>query len=308
MLTIALAFLGSTLLSAIFVATSIRVAKRWNIHDAPDGQRKLQEHPIPKLGGVAFALSFSLAAVILTWLVGGTQDAALAISVLVPAVAAALVGFSDDRKGLSPWLRLILQIGIAALAWSLGTQIDLASHDLLNFIIFVLWFVAIVNGVNLLDNSDGLAGSTTFVAALGATAIALFNGQELVSLLAIALAGVALGFLWHNWYPATVYMGDSGAYFLGALLAIVLVRLKPLEAPPLAGISIALLLALLPILDTTYVFLKRVRAGTHPFTAGRDHLSHVLQNAGLSIPQSVLLMQILSLTSAGLAVIVAVAY
>ena len=159
-----------------------------------------------------------------------------------------------------------------------------------------------VNGINLLDNSDGLAGATVLVSALGASIIAIVFGQLFNSLLGLALVGVCVGYLWHNWHPATVYMGDSGAYFLGFLLATLVIRLRPDSMQPMWGALIALLLVALPIVDTTYVVVKRLRAGIHPFTAGRDHLSHVLQDRGRSVPGSVLLLQGVLVCSSALAV------
>jgi UDP-GlcNAc:undecaprenyl-phosphate/decaprenyl-phosphate GlcNAc-1-phosphate transferase len=150
-----------------------------------------------------------------------------------------------------------------------------------------------------------LAASTVLVSAVGASIIALLFNQQLVSLMAIALAGVAAGFLFHNWFPARVYMGDSGAYFLGFLLAILAVRLRPEGVPSWAGIAIALLLVALPIIDTFYVVSKRVMNGIHPFTAGRDHLSHRLQDKGRTVPGSVLLLQGVSIVGASGAVLIA---
>ena len=101
-------------------------------------------------------------------------------------------------------------------------------------------------------------------------------------------------------------MGDAGAYFLGFLLAVLTIRLRPIEAPQVIGILIAILLMLLPIVDTTYVVISRLRRGVHPFTAGRDHLSHVLQARGASVPASVLLLMGSLIMSSSLAVILAI--
>lgn len=282
---------ATALLSAIAVGASIRIAQRLDIHDHPDGGRKLQDRPIPKLGGLAVAVAFSLSALVVLLLAGRPDAAELAIGVLVPALAAAAVGYADDLRHLNPMLRLGLQAALGALAWVLGTQIYLTGIAGVDFALTVLWFMVIVNGINLLDNSDGLAGATVLVSALGASLIAVMFGQELVSLLGFALVGVCIGYLWHNWHPARVYMGDSGAYFLGFLLATLVIRLSPDTVPPAAGAAIALLLVALPIMDTAYVVVKRMRAGVHPFTAGRDHLAHVLQDHGRSVPASVISLQ-----------------
>lgn len=296
---------GSALLSTLAVAVSIRIAQRLGIHDHPDGGRKVQEHPIPKLGGVAVAIAFSLSAVLALLLLGRPTAVWLAIGVLVPPVGAAVVGYVDDLRHLSPRLRLSLQAALALLAFLLGTRIALTGWPVVDATLTVVWFMVIVNGINLLDNSDGLAGSTVLVSALGASIIAVMFGQELVSLLGFALVGTCVGFLWHNWFPAKVYMGDSGAYFLGFMLATLVVRLRPDTVSPGMGAAIALLLVALPIVDTSYVVITRMRAGIHPFTAGRDHLAHALQDRGRSVPGSVLTLQGLLGVTSILAVVLA---
>ena len=285
---------GSAALSWGVVAISIRLAHRMNHLDYPDGERKTQLRPIPKLGGVALAAVFTLI-VVAALLVTGRLGFALGLAVLLPALGAAVIGFFDDRSSLNPYLRLILQAAVGGLAWALGTQIYLTGITALDAALMVLWVMVIINGVNLLDNSDGLAASTVLVMSVGAAIVAALFGQALVALMGVTLIGVAIGYLWHNWFPAKVYMGDSGAYFLGTLVALLLVRLRPANAPIWVGILIVLLLAILPLVDTTYVVAKRLRAGIHPFTAGRDHLSHKLQDRGASVPRSVAALQVLSI-------------
>lgn len=299
----ALLVLGSSaLISWVAVAWSIHIAHRTNAVDRPDGGRKVQVVAIPRLGGVAVALALVVAVTAGFMLVGRSDDVLRGLVVLVPPTIAALIGFMDDHASLSPKLRLVLQAGVGLLAWVLGTRIEVTGWAAVDAAIFIVWTMVIINGINLLDNSDGLAGATTLIAALGATVIAYLLGQELISLLGLALMGVVLGFLGHNWHPARVYMGDSGAYFLGTSLAILIARLRPDDAPVLAGIAIAVLLAMLPIVDTAYVVMTRKRAGIHPFTAGRDHLSHRLQARGFSVPRSVVVLQCLSAVGAVAAV------
>lgn len=295
-------FIGAGVLSGLVVLVSIRAARRLDFYDRPDSERKVQAAPIPKLGGIAVAVAFFVTVALTLTFTGRTAQLGLALTVLVPALGLAIVGFLDDRRGLNPYARLALQSAFALLAWLLGTRLIVTGTPWLDALGFVIWTVLIVNGVNLLDNSDGLAASTVLVSSVGAGIIAAIYGQNLVWVLALALGGAALGFLVHNWFPARVYMGDAGAYFLGFLLAILTVRLRPSAAAPIEGIAIAVLLVLLPIVDTTYVVVQRLRRGVHPFTAGRDHLSHVLQGMGCTVPQSVLMLQGLLLLSVGSAV------
>ena len=302
------ALVGSALLSGVVVRLSILAAHRLGAYDHPDGERKTQVRPIPKLGGVAVAGAFAFATFLLLVVTSQAGALALAAAVLLPALAAACIGFFDDRQPMNAYLRLALQAGVGVLAWVTGIRVTVTGNAFLDAILLVLWVVVVVNGVNLLDNSDGLAGSTVMVGALGAAVIAMMYGQIMVSLLGTALVGVTIGFLWHNWFPAKVYLGDAGAYFLGTLLALLIVRLRPTEAPGLIGVAIAVLLVLLPISDTSFVVINRLRQRIHPFTAGRDHLSHQIQRRGVSVPVSVAALQAVSLLGAIGAVALAFAY
>jgi UDP-GlcNAc:undecaprenyl-phosphate GlcNAc-1-phosphate transferase len=285
------AFVGAALLSAMLVQLSIVVARRIGVVDGPDGGRKHQDHPIPRMGGLAVAAAFTVVLLVATWATGDVQSVALLAGVLLPALAVAALGFLDDLLALGPWLRLV-GVGLLALVvWWTGTRVAVTNIEWLDLVITVVWIVGITNALNLLDNSDGLAASTVTVTSLGTAAIALMYGQYLVGALALALAGAAIGFLWHNWHPATVYLGDAGAYFLGFLLAVVALRLRPVSIDLQWSALIPILLLLLPIADTTFVVIRRLREGRHPFTPGRDHLSHVLMDRGLTVRQSVLALQ-----------------
>lgn len=302
------AFLGSLLISAALVRISMRVGERVGALDYPDQQRKLQERPIPKLGGVAVAVTFTAVVAPIVILVEGPSTGLLLLGVLLPAIAMAFLGFADDRRPLNAWVRLTVQAGIAVWAWFAGTQVTFFASEWMNLLAFVIWVVAVVNAVNLLDNTDGLAGSAVFISSLAAAVIALINGQYLVGSLAFALAGVAAGFLWLNWYPAKVYLGDAGAYFLGFMLAILTVRLTPVNVAAGWNLLIPLLLLALPLADMAYVVVRRIAAGIHPFTAGRDHTSHSLQRRGFTVPQAVLLLQVSALVAGGLAIWITLAF
>jgi len=294
------AFVGSGILSAVFVRISIWLAHWSGLTDGPDGGRKTQDRPIPKLGGIAVAMAFTLVFLTAVGVSGEITAFQLLASVLLPAIIVAGLGFIDDIRSLNPWLRLLAQTLLALLVWWTGTQVGFTKVTWLDAAITVMWIVGLTNAMNLLDNSDGLAASTTLVAALGTGIVAVIYGQYFVGALSFALAGTAAGFLWHNWYPATVYLGDAGAYFLGFLLAIVTLRLRPVGIALPWSALIPVLLVFVPILDTTFVVVRRLLERRHPFTPGRDHLSHVLMDRGLTVRQSVATLQIvLVLTVSG---------
>jgi UDP-GlcNAc:undecaprenyl-phosphate GlcNAc-1-phosphate transferase len=299
------ALFGGILISIVSVAVSIRIAHKFDVLDYPDGERKTQHRPIPKLGGLAVAVAFTFVGLISLLFLSSPGETRLAAAALLPALFAGFVGFVDDRRHINPYLRIGLQAVVGVLIWALGSRVEVFQVGWLDAVLVVIFVIVLINGLNLLDNSDGLAASTVVVAGLGASVIAVLFQQELVSVLGFALVGVSLGFLWHNWFPARVYLGDSGAYFLATLLAVLIIRLRPETVSPLLGLVIALLLVALPLFDTVYVVTKRIRAGIHPFTAGRDHLSHGLQERGISVPGSVGVLQILSIVGVLAAVSIA---
>lgn len=299
------AFVGSGILSAVFVQGSIWLAQWSGLTDGPDGGRKTQDRPIPKLGGIAVAIAFTLVFLTAVGISGEITAFQLLASVLLPALIVAGLGFIDDIRSLNPWIRLAAQTALALLVWWTGTQVGFTRVTWLDAVITVLWIVGLTNAMNLLDNSDGLAASTALVASLGTGLVAVIYGQYFVGALAFALAGTAAGFLWHNWHPATVYLGDAGAYFLGFLLAIVTLRLRPVGVALPWSALIPVLLVLVPILDTGFVVVRRLIERRHPFTPGRDHLSHVLMDRGLSVRQAVGVLQIVLVLSVAAAVALA---
>jgi len=299
------AFFGSGVLSAGLVRASIWLAHWSGLTDGPDGGRKTQDRPIPKLGGIAVAMAFTLVFLAAVGASGDITAFQLLASVLLPALIVAGLGFIDDVRSLNPWLRLGAQSALALLVWLTGTQVAFFGLSWIDAVVTVVWIVGLTNAMNLLDNSDGLAASTALVAALGTGIVAVLYGQYFVGALSFALAGTAAGFLWHNWAPATVYLGDAGAYFLGFLLAIVTLRLRPVGLDLPWSALIPVLLVFLPIIDTTFVVIRRVLSGLHPFTPGRDHLSHVLMDRRLTVRQSVAALQIVLILSVSGAVALA---
>ena len=303
----AAAFVGSALLSWLLVQFSIRLAHWGGLMDAPDGERKLQARPIPKVGGIAVALAFTVVFLVAVGFSGDVTAFQLLASVLLPALGVAVLGFVDDIKPLDPWLRLAIQTLLALSVWWMGTRIEVSGVATIDLALTVLWIVGLTNAMNLLDNADGLAAGTSVVSSLGAAAIGGIFGQYFIAGLALALAGVAAGFLWHNWAPASVYLGDAGSYFLGFLLAIVTLRLRPIGIDLPWSALIPLLLVALPMSDTCFVVVGRLRRGRHPFMPGRDHLSHALSDRGLATRSSVGVLQGAALLSAAAAVGVALA-
>jgi UDP-GlcNAc:undecaprenyl-phosphate GlcNAc-1-phosphate transferase len=265
-------------------------AHKYDLLDHPDGSRKVQKNSIPKIGGLSVAVTFSFSVLLTSSAFSNIWDIKLVLSIIIPALLAGLVGFADDIKNIEPWLRIGLQIVIGLIAFALGTRVTLFNHFFIDILLTVFWIVLLINAFNLLDNADGLAGATLLLTTLFATYIAFANGQKLVYVLGISILGIILGFLIYNWTPAQIYLGDSGVYFLSTILALLLIKIRPSSLDFSESILIILFLVLLPIIDLSYVVVKRISSGIHPFTAGRDHLSHSLMQKGFNTRNAVLLL------------------
>jgi UDP-GlcNAc:undecaprenyl-phosphate GlcNAc-1-phosphate transferase len=245
--------------------------------------RKVQTEPVPYLGGVAIVIGVLVATY--TTVFVKDKDVALASTVLIPAVAMAIMGLIDDLKGLEPWPRLIAQtvvgIGVAAVLISTKTIGTPSKIFLVDALITSLWIVGVCNSINFFDNLDGGAAGTVAVISAFTFLIAHDRGQLMVSALSIVTAGATAGFLIWNRPPAKIYMGDAGALFLGIIVAVLTIRLNPDIHPMWKSLSIPLYLMAVPLLDTTVAVSSRLSRGISPFTGGRDHLSHRLMRKGL---------------------------
>lgn len=312
-------FVGAVILSLLLVPIVRDFARRRQIIDTPGGH-KSHHTPVPYLGGVAMAVSFSLAmvigVVIRRGIVFSDGEASIAFDGLINSgdgvirelavvLGLALVfsgmGLLDDLKGLSPWLRFFVGLGVASILVGYGIRFESALPDTIDAAISIVWILGITNAFNLLDNIDGLAAGTAAVGAGGFFLIAVINDQEYSALLAIGLAGAMVGFLRSNFHPASIYMGDAGSLFIGFLVAYLGLKMRTnvTEIPQLFAPVLVLGVA---VLDTTIVVVSRLRRGLSPFTGGQDHLSHRFLRLGLSVRRSVTTLILASVALSVLAV------
>jgi UDP-GlcNAc:undecaprenyl-phosphate GlcNAc-1-phosphate transferase len=279
------AVLGATfLISVALTPVFLRLARRVGVLDRP-GAYKVQESPVPYLGGAAMALAFAVVIVGGDYLSGDGLDPTLVVIMGVASILA-VVGLVDDLYQLGPFVRLACEIGAGIALWSAEAGTRIFGGGIADAILTVVWVVGITNAFNLLDNMDGLSSGVAGIAAAWFFVIAAVNGQYLVATLAIALCGCAAGFLIHNFHPARIYMGDAGALFLGFLLATLGVKLRfdgdndVTFFVPIAVLGIA-------IFDTTLVTITRVLHRRNPLRGGRDHTSHRLVFMGIPVPVAV---------------------
>jgi UDP-GlcNAc:undecaprenyl-phosphate GlcNAc-1-phosphate transferase len=289
---------------AAFVLTGLltwpvrTLAIRLGAMDAPNLARKTQTEPVPYLGGVAIALGITIITFAAVFVGGNAtgennrQLKDLALTVLLPALALGVMGLFDDLRSLSPWPRLIMQTVVGSIVafviienGTMGTPFsDGSSGSWMNTAVTIFWIVGICNSINFFDNLDGAASGAVAIAALGVFVIAFDRGQELVSALSIVTAGATIGFLMWNKSPAKIYMGDTGALFLGIIISVATIRLNPGITPTWQSLAIPVILLAVPLLDTCVAVFSRLTRGLSPLTGGKDHLSHRLVRAGLTRP------------------------
>jgi UDP-GlcNAc:undecaprenyl-phosphate GlcNAc-1-phosphate transferase len=207
--------------------------------------------------------------------------------VLAGATLLLVTGIVDDRRGMSPRIKLLAQVMAALLLVLGGVHIAIFANNIFNIITTVVWVVGICNAMNLLDNMDGLSGGVAAIACAMFAILAVMNGQIWVSVVAAVLFGAILGFLWFNWNPASIFMGDAGSLMLGFLLAVLAIKLRfPGVEQDRAFVAPLLILAV-PLVDTSLVTISRLRRGVSVSAGGRDHVSHRLLLIGLSVRQAV---------------------
>jgi UDP-GlcNAc:undecaprenyl-phosphate GlcNAc-1-phosphate transferase len=262
------------------------LAREKGVLDYPGG-RKLQRKPVPYLGGLAIALPISISSLILIVLnIESNVKNEIYFGLILPSVVIAVIGLLDDIYELSPKIRFVSQsiVGIVTslLLFINGTGVDILNNPWLNGLFTSLWVVGIINAVNFIDNMDGLATGIAIIASFTFFIISLNNGQYLVAALCVALAGSCTGFIFWNKKPASIYLGDAGALYIGFLLAAISIRIDINQLPQIDRIIIPMLILVIPFIDTTQVVISRLSRGKSPFQGGRDHISHLLLNEGLT--------------------------
>ena len=279
------------LLAALLITPAARrLAVLTGMVDRPTA-RKIHLNPIPLLGGLAIYAAFAL-----TLLSASDRDfLAQVAGLLIGGTLVGCTGLVDDRWGLSPWVKLGFQALAGVTLILAGVQVQSAPWAWANYAVTLLWVVSITNAFNLLDNMDGLSAGVAAVASAFFFLLAAFSGQYLVAPFAAALLGASLGFLRYNFRrPASIFMGDSGSYFLGFVLAALAIKLRFGNSPDVTWLIPILVLGV-PIFDTSLVIISRLRRGLNPLTTpGKDHVSHRLVALGLSKREAVLTLYLAS--------------
>jgi len=297
-MTYALTFFMALVIAAIATPVSMKLAGRWGAIAYPGG-RHVHIRPIPRLGGLALYAAFWSAALIMQ--VWDKQMTGLFLG----STIILMVGIWDDIRGMRPLVKLFWQIAAAAVLLGFGFSMDIISLPFVDqpvdfealglgaigLILMLFWVVGLVNTVNVSDGLDGLAAGICFIVAL----LLFWSANQIEQLtvapahLTLALAGALLGFLFFNFPPARVFMGDSGSMFLGYIIGGISI-MGLLKTATILGLVFPLLVLGMPVTDLTFAIIRRKLRGQSVATADRGHLHHRLLDAGLTQRSAVLSM------------------
>jgi len=294
-----------------FVITPVfrSIARKLKILDYPGG-RKLQANPVAYLGGLSIVTPITLGSFLLLFTpLSIDLKQQLYLGLILPALAIAFIGLLDDIYQLPPWPRFLSQSAVGVITsfilYLSGAGVEIFGNQLLNTLATMFWVVAIINALNFIDNMDGLATSISIVASLAMFTLAYLNNQYLVAALSLAIFASCLGFLFWNKRPASIYLGDAGALYLGFLLAAISIRIDlDNDSAPIRALVLILILAI-PVIDTTQVVVSRIAKGKSPFDGGRDHISHLLLNRGHSQRSVLFILTTLAILFATVAILLA---
>ncbi len=298
MYDVILSFITSFALTYAIIPSIIRVAKSKHLYDVPDDERSSHEVPIPRLGGIAIFAGVVLSVTLWT----PFQVFADLQYILCALVVIFLIGFRDDIEPLSPLIKMIGQLYAAAIL-VFKAKIQLTSlygimgvyelNTITSYVLSIFTIIVIINAFNLIDGINGLSGSITALITITLGIWFLLINRLEIAVLAFSLAASVIAFLKYNFTPAQIFMGDTGALLNGTVCSILTIKfielhrempdsLYSLKAVPAVAIGILIL----PLYDTLRVFITRIVRGRSPLSPDRNHIHHLMIDAGLNHMQT----------------------
>ncbi|MBL7574468.1 UDP-GlcNAc:undecaprenyl-phosphate GlcNAc-1-phosphate transferase [Peptoniphilus asaccharolyticus DSM 20463] len=302
---IVLAFLVSLVMTPIV----IRLAKKFGFLDIPKDARRMHNKPIPLSGGVAMYVAIMIGMIVFLKL---NREL---ICVMIGATLILISGLIDDKTDMSPKMKLLFQLTAALILIVGNVRVEFFTNPfpigetviflgVLSIPITIFWIVGITNTVNLIDGMDGLAAGVSLICSISLMVIANKFGYGNMAIIAALLVGACAGFLPYNFNPAKIFMGDTGALFLGFMLSYISVEGIMKSAAALTIIVPVLILGV-PVFDTTFAMIRRKLSGKKIMQADKGHLHHRLLALGLTQKQTVLTLYVISIIFGLLAIVVA---
>ncbi len=293
------ALLAASLVALLSTPVVRSLAVRVGAVDIPKDARRMHDHPIPRMGGLAIFFGFMLSVLIFLPLTPQLRG------MLLGSVIIVILGIVDDIFALPAIPKFLIQIAAALIAVLEGNRILILSNPnifssepfwelgWLSVPISVLWIVGITNAVNLIDGLDGLACGVSTISSMTLLVIALIVSEPDVAIITAALAGGCIGFIPYNLNPAKIFMGDTGSTFLGFVLAVVSIQ-GLFKFYAIISFAVPFLMLGLPIFDTCFAIIRRVSKGQSPMKPDRGHIHHRLIDMGFSQKQAVAMLYVIS--------------
>lgn len=256
--------------------------------DVPKDNRRMHKKPMPLLGGLSIFTGFTLSSLIFCDITPQMVAAWLGGLLII------VIGILDDKYALNAWIKLLGQIAAAAIAVGIGgVQIDHINlfgryihFGMFAIPITILWIVGMTNAINLIDGLDGLACGVSAISSMSLLIVTLMHADLGVAMLTAILTGACIGFLPFNMNPAKIFMGDTGALFLGYMLSILSI-IGVFKTTAVVSFLIPIIIFGYPLFDTVFAFSRRILQGRSPFSADRGHLHHRIIDMGFNVRQSV---------------------
>ena len=291
--TLLATFLVALGLSLAATPLAMKIAPKIGAMDVPKDSRRMHDHAIPRFGGLAIYIGSAAAMVIFL-----NFDAKI-LAIVAGGTMIYILGIIDDLVDLDPKIKFAGQTLVAVVVYALGIRITFITNffgegnsqlgDIWCFIVTVLWIVGITNTVNLIDGLDGLAAGTSAIISLCIAYAAYIHGTYETTGAMLALAGGALGFLFFNFYPAKIFMGDGGSLYLGFMMASVSVT-GTVKSATLVSMIIPVVVMGVPIFDTFFAILRRIVNKKPIMTADKGHLHHRLMKLGYGQRRATLML------------------
>lgn len=291
-------FLAAFVMTFLQMPFTIKFAKKKGFLDVPKDNRRVHKKPIPVGGGIAMVISVSILMLFFLPINKGL------VITIIASLIIAISGLYDDKKGLSPKLKFIFQILAAVILIIAGMKIEFVTNpfdsndallilNMLSIPVTIFWVCGITNTINLIDGLDGLASGVSMICAISMFFITYNMGRYDVSLVCALVAGACLGFLPFNFNPAKIFMGDTGALYLGFMLSYISIS-GFLKQAAILMIFVPVLILGVPVFDTAFAMVRRKLSGKSMVEADKGHLHHRLLKMGLNQRQTVVILYSIS--------------
>ncbi len=277
-------FICTVILSFMINGLFLKFASNLGIRNTSDTIIRWSASTKPALGGISFYLIFLISIASYSIFFSQTHEFVdkKLLGLLAACTLAFLLGLSDDAYNTKPFLKFTIQVCCALILITTGTYISIFSNTYINYALSLLWIVGLMNSINMLDNMDAITTTVSITIIMSALFILFLNknGHHIDSIILIGVLSALIGFLFYNWHPAKIFMGDTGSQFLGLFLAAMGITYF-WNTPDVRGeliqskqFFVTILTFAIPIIDTTIVVINRLRKGKSPFIGGKDHTTH----------------------------------